>query len=637
MMRSGSQASEGSRSVESVESPTTAATTYTPENARFKSGGVSRGFGISSDASSPKPSTSFDVTAMCNALSGLSATANTFTPISSKQSSQLPALTTNSKLAQLTATSTPDDTFTSTPRAAGHLTGMAQSSVIQMPAFDLSHKIASKAKMSAAQPEPDATRHVIVLPSDAEYSAFVFGLLVSCYWDKPGDRNSSGMQNGIFEGAISMRPKTVTDVGSVVVFRFDSIREASAAVVTARSRLRATAPYLAQISFVDGYTYTQFDPTLDDPNEGAIMIAISAPSNGLELRTVAIEEASRFGLIHASEITDEISGCIQMKITYDSTKAANQAYQEWFKRKNGLRYPVSTSIPSSYFEFANVDLSPQTVSFHAWRSPATPVADMKQVRNDSMLFPGDGVKLHSAASNAITFAPSIFNTTDTDLRAPAATPSKRSGPVFGQPGLHFTNPWTNSPASVSPPGLPNPHRLYSSPTEHLVSKATRGSRNSNPVDPQKIIAGLDIRTTIMLRNIPNKMTAAELKQIIDRTSFGRYDFSYLRIDFANQCNVGYAFINFTKPEYIIDFLREHNGRPWGLYNSDKIAEVSYATRQGLASLIDLFQNSCVMEEIPEHRPKLWYTEVDGILCGQEKPFPPPTNLQKVRSPLSRSH
>ena len=142
--------------------------------------------------------------------------------------------------------------------------------------------------------------------------------------------------------------------------------------------------------------------------------------------------------------------------------------------------------------------------------------------------------------------------------------------------------------------------------------------------------GEDIRTTIMLRNIPNKMNVHELKAIMDKTSFGRYDFSYLRIDFQNLCNVGYAFINFTKPEYITDFLVEHQGKPWNMYNSDKIAEVSYATRQGLASLIDLFQNSCVMEEWPDHRPKLWYTEADSPhLCGKEKPFPKPTNYQKV--------
>ncbi|KAL8914115.1 MAG: hypothetical protein Q9171_001231 [Xanthocarpia ochracea] len=59
----------------------------------------------------------------------------------------------------------------------------------------------------------------------------------------------------------------------------------------------------------------------------------------------------------------------------------------------------------------------------------------------------------------------------------------------------------------------------------------------------------------MLRNIPNKIDQAMLKDIVDETSWGRYDFMYLRIDFANNCNVGYAFINFEDPYYIIEIFR----------------------------------------------------------------------------------
>lgn len=40
---------------------------------------------------------------------------------------------------------------------------------------------------------------------------------------------------------------------------------------------------------------------------------------------------------------------------------------------------------------------------------------------------------------------------------------------------------------------------------------------------------------IMLRNIPNKVDQAMLKRLIDESSWGKYDFMYLRIDFANDC------------------------------------------------------------------------------------------------------
>ena len=55
------------------------------------------------------------------------------------------------------------------------------------------------------------------------------------------------------------------------------------------------------------------------------------------------------------------------------------------------------------------------------------------------------------------------------------------------------------------------------------------SGHHNIVDIERIRLGLDVRTTIMLRNIPNKIDQAMLKEIVDETSFGKYDFMYLRI------------------------------------------------------------------------------------------------------------
>ncbi|KAI9761197.1 MAG: hypothetical protein M1840_001997 [Geoglossum simile] len=163
----------------------------------------------------------------------------------------------------------------------------------------------------------------------------------------------------------------------------------------------------------------------------------------------------------------------------------------------------------------------------------------------------------------------------------------------------------------------------------------------NVVDIERIRRGLDVRTTIMLRNIPNKIDQAMLKEIVDETSAGKYDFMYLRIDFANNCNVGYAFINFEDPYFITDHslskpgpvdagrkaiplangftvnsatYHSHRNR----FNSDKVAEVSYATIQGKDCLVQKFRNSSI------------FHTGNHPLAGQEDEFPGPDNPSKMR-------
>ena len=144
-----------------------------------------------------------------------------------------------------------------------------------------------------------------------------------------------------------------------------------------------------------------------------------------------------------------------------------------------------------------------------------------------------------------------------------------------------------------------------------------------------IRAGRDVRTTIMLRNIPNQVNSANLKALLDETSHGDYDFMYLRIDFANNCNVGYAFINFRDAMSVIPFAIARAGQRWVAFESDKIAEISYATIQGRDCLVSKFRNSSVMLEHPDFRPKLFFTGTHPN-AGDEEEFPPPDNASKMR-------
>ncbi|KAL5121628.1 hypothetical protein ACEQ8H_000314 [Pleosporales sp. CAS-2024a] len=163
-----------------------------------------------------------------------------------------------------------------------------------------------------------------------------------------------------------------------------------------------------------------------------------------------------------------------------------------------------------------------------------------------------------------------------------------------------------------------------------------GSDQHNRVRRERILDGTDVRTTIMLRNIPNKMDWMALKAILDEQCFGCYDFVYLRIDFKSGCNVGYAFINFANVHGMIALIDNIERRCWIGYRSNKAAEISYATIQGREALIQKFRNSSVMQETPFCRPRLFNTYVDADVTGKlrstgtEQVFPRPDNLSKLQ-------
>ncbi|KAE8720034.1 Protein MEI2-like 5 [Hibiscus syriacus] len=128
------------------------------------------------------------------------------------------------------------------------------------------------------------------------------------------------------------------------------------------------------------------------------------------------------------------------------------------------------------------------------------------------------------------------------------------------------------------------------------------------LDLDKIISGEDTRTTLMIKNIPNKYTSKMLLAAIDESHQGTYDFLYLPIDFKNKCNVGYAFINMLSPSHIIPFYEAFNGKKWEKFNSEKVASLAYARIQGKAALVAHFQNSSLMNEDKRCRPILFHSE-----------------------------
>ncbi|KAM7261957.1 hypothetical protein ACFE04_021034 [Oxalis oulophora] len=134
------------------------------------------------------------------------------------------------------------------------------------------------------------------------------------------------------------------------------------------------------------------------------------------------------------------------------------------------------------------------------------------------------------------------------------------------------------------------------------------SKKQYQLDLEKIMSGDDTRTTLMIKNIPNKYTSKMLLAAIDEYHSDTYDFLYLPIDFKNKCNVGYAFINMVSPSRIIAFYQAFNGKKWEKFNSEKVASLAYARIQGKNALVAHFQNSSLMNEDKRCRPIVFHAE-----------------------------
>ena len=145
------------------------------------------------------------------------------------------------------------------------------------------------------------------------------------------------------------------------------------------------------------------------------------------------------------------------------------------------------------------------------------------------------------------------------------------------------------------------------------------------LDLEAVEMGKDTRTSLMVRNIPNKYTQQMLLSEFTEHGHGPgvIDFFYLPIDFKNRCNRGYAFINFVDHKDILPFHRRYFGKHWRTFNSDKICDITYARIQGKAAMLKRFENSALMEKDDEYKPLVFGS--DGPDRGKRIPFPDPNN------------
>lgn len=185
------------------------------------------------------------------------------------------------------------------------------------------------------------------------------------------------------------------------------------------------------------------------------------------------------------------------------------------------------------------------------------------------------------------------------------------------------------PANVQPQPQPQMQQWPVSPPSSSLHRA-------KPVKAADAFANSaempeSMRTTVIMRNIPNNYTRDMLLELLDSEGFAcKYSFVYLPIDFNTQAGLGYAFIDLVSPEWAQAFWSHFDGFRGWLLPSEKVCCLNWSCPlQGLEAHIERYRNSPVMHPsmLDEWKPVLFCN-------GERLVFPPPTKL--IKAPKIRS-
>ena len=96
----------------------------------------------------------------------------------------------------------------------------------------------------------------------------------------------------------------------------------------------------------------------------------------------------------------------------------------------------------------------------------------------------------------------------------------------------------------------------------------------------------DKRTTLIIRNIPNKYNIELLLIELNEKFKNKFDMIFLPQDKIKDSNLGFGFINFLNPLNLILFYDEFTGKKWNYFNSPKRCFLAYSNFQGKNELIN---------------------------------------------------
>ena len=128
-------------------------------------------------------------------------------------------------------------------------------------------------------------------------------------------------------------------------------------------------------------------------------------------------------------------------------------------------------------------------------------------------------------------------------------------------------------------------------------KTMKQNKRTSDINIYKILTLEERRTTLMIKNVPNKFTKDIFLSIFNKEFEDKFDLFLLPTDIKEKKNYGYAFINFINPLDIIYFFYRFNGKKWPNTNSVKICEIVFSKIQGINKMIKHYHIKVMYQKI----------------------------------------
>jgi hypothetical protein len=246
-------------------------------------------------------------------------------------------------------------------------------------------------------------------------------------------------------------------------------------------------------------------------------------------------------------------------------------------------------LRNTFYELSEVS-SPRIRRSHSWHN--------LEISVDPDKTGGEGSPLYRTMQNVYTpTKEGITGSTETDLI------SEHSISI---------SPLTSLVYSVSNPALnrtDDPDRNRRSRRFSLASPGKTGllghtpydTYNSSPLDALTNAPQTNhLLSTIMIRNIPAKVTPSLLFDIIISEGFGgQFDFLYLPVDLITRSSLGYAFVNLISISKLKRFTETFHRKALPTVTTTKICQICTAKVQGFQNNLDVFTNSVSVAKLPD--------------------------------------